>query len=257
MQADDLPNLSRVRSIVRLLQKDDAVAALLKSCNEVGEAFLFGGIVRDAVLGFGGVFGDIDIFVSGPLDADFASGLSRYSRRTNFGGLRLVVGKFDIDIWELPQSYAFRIEKGRAISIPSLLDTVCFSSDAVAVSLLDSKIITTSKFRETVRNKSLTFVSPPRRLEILQAVRIARLMVKIDLLPDMEVAQFFVSAVRQFGVEGLVRAEEKWRGRRVLDAYLLDAVHLSCEELISKGEQRSLFSDSLFPHENELHAKTA
>ncbi|WP_235565318.1 hypothetical protein [Lysobacter sp. Root494] len=238
-----MPNLDRARAIVRLLHKDDAVAALLRSCNEVGEAFLFGGMVRDAILGASGAFGDIDIFVSGPLDADFARSLSRYSRRTNFGGMRLVVGKFDVDIWELPQSQAFRIEKGRPISIPSLLDTVCFSTDAVAISLLDSRVIATSKFRGTVRDKVLKFVSVPRGTELLQAVRIARLLVKLDLIPHFDIAKYFLAAIAEFGAAGLVKAEEKWKGRRVLDDFLVEGVRLLCESSVTTGVPATLSLD--------------
>jgi hypothetical protein len=225
---EDFSGQDKVRSLVRLLQKDDAVAALIDSCNEVGEAFLFGGLVRDALLGSSGVFGDVDIFVSGPLNREFVENIARSSRRTNFGGIRLVVGKFDVDIWELPKSHAFRIEQGRSISIPSLLNTVCFSTDAVAASLLNSKVIASARFKSTLRSRVVSFVKRPNAAEILQVVRIARLIVRNGVIPDEEVARYFVDGEKLFGREALVSAEVKWKGRRVLDLPIMDRVSEIC-----------------------------
>lgn len=226
----ELRAVEKIRSLVRLLQKDDAVSLLIKSCNQIGEAFLFGGLVRDSMFGSSGAFGDLDIFVSGPLDVDFATMISQASRRTNFGGIRLVVGKFDVDIWELPKSYAFRMESGRSISIPSLLDTVCFSTDAVAVSLMDSRIISSSKFRRTLRTRRFEFVKMPLAVEMLQVVRIARLIVKNRVLPNTDVARYFLEGVKEYGRETLVKADaDKWKSRKILDQLLVDQACHVCE----------------------------
>ncbi len=232
--------LDRVRALVRLLQKDDAVGALIRSCNEAGEAFLFGGLVRDAMFGSSAAFGDVDIFVSGPLDLQFAERLSRVARRTNFGGIRLVVGRFDVDIWELPKSYAFRVERGRTISIRSLLSTVCYSTDAVAVSLVNARVIASTQFKRTVSDRVFSFISKPLGLEILQAVRMARIVVKNDVMPDREVAGYFLRALSEFGCEKILSAEAKWKGRRVLDDFLLSRVSEVCNGIIHGDLRRSL-----------------
>lgn len=218
----------RSRNLVRALRKDDAVGALLESCNSIGEAFLFGGAVRDTMFGSRS-FGDLDIFVSGPINEELISRLAKSSRRTNFGGFRLVVGKFDVDIWELPKSYAFRIDRGRAISVDSLLSTVCFSTDAVAISLQTAKIRADKRFRRSLETNTLSFVQKPLASEVLQAVRIARMVVKLGIRPDREVSRYFLDAVRQFGADVLLGAEAKWKGRRVLDSELLIAVIRWCE----------------------------
>lgn len=243
----DLAGAERLRSLVRLLYKDDAVSTLLRSCNEVGEAFLFGGAPRDALFGVEGVFGDIDIFVSGPLDTELAHELSRFSRRTNFGGMRLVVGKFDVDIWELPQSHAFRIEKGRSVSIPNLLDSVCFSTDGIAVSLLDGRVLATHIFQRTLRDRALRFVSPPLEFNILYAVRVARLIYRLRTWPDQEVARFFLDAADRSGVEGIVEAEGRWRGRRVLDSAICKRIVEVCSESVAGGAAPEGSAELLLP----------
>lgn len=246
----DISSLERLRTVVRLLKKDDAINALLQSCNSVGEAFLFGGMVRDALLGSSGVFGDVDIFVSGPLNAEFAESVARTHRRTNFGGMRLVVGKYDVDIWELAKSRAFSYERGPEKSIRGLLSTVCFSTDAVAVSLVTGHVLADSRFNKVAKTRIFEFVSRPRDLEVLQVVRIARITVKNGVKPGPDVARYFVDGVDRFGIEGLVSAEGKWKGRRLLDARLVHVLYQWCSLSISgreHPERPSFEGEALFP----------
>lgn len=229
----DVQSLERLRFVVRLLKKDDSISALLKASNEVGEAYLFGGLVRDALLGSSGVFGDVDIFVSGPLDEETAERVSRVHRRTNFGGMRLVVGRYDVDIWELAKSAAFRFERGPEKSVRGLLSTVCFSTDAVAVSLLTGRVLADSSFNRTVKTKVFEFVSRPPTLEILQVVRVGRICVKNGVRPDREISRYFVDGVDAFGVGGLIAAEQKWKGRRLLDERIVRILDQWCRASMS------------------------
>ncbi len=229
----DAQSLERLRSVVRLLKKDDAISALLKVSNEIGEAYLFGGLVRDALLGSSGVFGDVDIFVSGPLDEQTAERVSRVHRRTNFGGLRLVVGRYDVDIWELAKSEAFRLERGREMNVRGLLSSVCFSTDAVAVSLRTGRVLSDRSFNRTFKTRVFKFVSRPMKLEILQVVRVGRICVKNSVRPDREICRYFVDGVGAFGVSGLIAAEQKWKGRRLLDGRIVRILDQWCREFIS------------------------
>jgi hypothetical protein len=248
----DLKSIERLRSVVRLLKKDDAVSELLNSCNRVGEAYLFGGLVRDALFGSTGVFGDVDIFVSGPLDAEFVESISRVHRRTNFGGMRLVVGRYDVDIWELSKSHAFRFERGSQKNVGGLLATVCFSTDAVAVSLVSGKILVDRSFNRTMKSRIFEFVSKPDVLEILQVVRVARIFVKNGVRPNLDVSKYFVDGVKEFGVDGLIGAEQKWKGRRLLDRRTVQVVEDYCRSSLSSGLvlDEPWFGDgTLFPSE--------
>jgi hypothetical protein len=248
----DVKSLDRLRSVVRLLKKDDSINALLESCNKIGEAYLFGGLVRDALIGSAGVFGDVDIFVSGPLDSEFAEHISRIHRRTNFGGMRLVVGRFDVDIWELAKSQAFRFERGADKSIKGLLSTVCFSTDAVAVSLVRGNVLADASFNRTLQTRVFEFVSKPTSLEILQVVRIARIFIKNSVRPNIEVCRYFADGVDAFGIDGLVEAEQKWKGRRLLDERLVSLVDQWCRFSMLSGrvsERPEFGVASLFPTE--------
>lgn len=252
----DVQSLERLRSVVRLLKKDDAISALLKVSNEIGEAYLFGGLVRDALLGSSGVFGDVDIFVSGPLDEQTAERVSRVHRRTNFGGMRLVIGRYDVDIWELAKSAAFRFERGLEKNVRGLLSTVCFSTDAVAVSLLTGRVLADSSFNRTVKTRVFEFVSRPLTLEILQVVRVGRICVKNGVRPDREISRYFVDGVDTFGVSELIAAEQKWKGRRLLDERIVRILDQWCRESLSsdfESEGPHFGGEPLFVSQKRCH----
>lgn len=228
--------VSRLKSVIRLIRKDDSVNLLLQSSRDIGEAFLFGGMVRDALFGYKRVFGDLDIFVSGYLDAEAASKISRVSRRTNFGGMRLVVGKFDVDIWELSKSHALLGLRDSERTIDRLLSSVCFSTDAVAISLDSGKIVSSDPFNETLGTGIFNFVVKPRDVDILQVTRGFRIAAKTSLKPGLDICDYLCAGVDQFGVAGLVAAEGKWRGRRVLDERFVRLFDQRCRLALQRSD---------------------
>ena len=83
---------------------------LLQEIGRLGQtAFLFGGTLRDLMLrGLSHDPHDVDIVVA-KLTPDLLSYLRPYVRRkTRFGGLEVSIGHWDLDIWELSDTWAFR-----------------------------------------------------------------------------------------------------------------------------------------------------
>jgi len=209
--------VERVQRYARALLKDDSVGRLVRSVGDCGELFLFGGAPRDVAFAGARAVGDIDIFVEGQLDVDAVASVSRETRRTNFGGYRLIVGRHDIDIWELASSYAFRFEKKSDVGVQQLLKTVCFSTDGVAISLATRKVTVSEEFVESFSKRVIDFVRVPSDPNILVAVRAARLITKLDLRPSRRLSTFLEAEIDRYGSAAFISAEERWRGRRVLD----------------------------------------
>jgi hypothetical protein len=83
---------------------------LLQEIGRLGQkAYLFGGTLRDLMLhGLSHDPHDVDIVVA-KLTPDLLSYLRPYVRRkTRFGGLEVSIGHWDLDIWELSDTWAFR-----------------------------------------------------------------------------------------------------------------------------------------------------
>lgn len=235
MSAASVQLTERLQRFVRGLKKRDELDGFLKVLNEAGEAFLFGGAPRDVAFGAIDQVNDLDIFVSGPIDLDAINKFSSIVRRTNFGGLRLFVGKFEVDAWELDKSYAFRTNADRFVGARSLLNSVCFSTDGIAVSLKTGRVMPTPAFNESLANHVLDFVVPPLKVEAVIGARIARLALKLDLDLTSSVANYFFECLETYHTHGLIEAEVRWGNRRMLNEIVLEQVKVHIQRKLKAG----------------------
>ena len=97
-----------------------------------GNVYLFGGVLRDlALLGRKGFNSDIDLVVEGDW-SHFVSYLqSLKAHKNKFGGYRLMVDGWPIDIWNAKETWA--IKQGFVLykGIASLTDTTVLNWDAI------------------------------------------------------------------------------------------------------------------------------
>jgi hypothetical protein len=111
-----------------------------------GDVYLFGGVLRDlALLGGRGFNSDIDVVVEG----DWAS-CTRYldhlgARRNKFGGYRLEVATWKVDIWNARETWAISHGLVQYNGIAALTKTTVLNWDAV--------------FNETGGHEHLSFVT--------------------------------------------------------------------------------------------------
>lgn len=223
---------NRLRRFVRALKKEDRLARFLASQNSQGEAFLFGGAPRDVVFAGAAEVNDLDMFVSGPIGD---SPELNDARQTRFGGMRAQVGRHEVDIWRLQDSAAFRKSLVPIIGVEELLKTVCFSTDAIAISTADrGSVVTLPIFLESFERKRLDFICPPDGLEPVYCARIARLVLKLNLAPTPWVATYFCKGVDLFGVESILRSEERWGERMILNPISIEEVRARINDEISK-----------------------
>ena len=214
----------RLRAYARGLRKDPRLSGVINELNSGGEAFLFGGAPRDVMFLGARVVNDLDIFVSGSIREERLRQLSGGVHRTNFGGYRFEVEGFEIDVWELGRSYAFRMDSDSYVSVKNLLRAVCFSTDALAVSLANGRILSTKAFDFSFVQGMIDFVVPPAEFDPLVATRIARLSLKLGLDLTPVVANYFERTIQQHGVEGVLDAEVRWHDKRFLNEIAIEEV---------------------------------
>ncbi|MET4729604.1 hypothetical protein ABIE09_003418 [Lysobacter enzymogenes] len=234
----------RLRRFVRKLKKIDDISSLIEIWNASGEAYLFGGAPRDVAFGLARRIHDLDIFVSGPLQTDLLMHHVDAIRRTKFGGYRFSVGRFDVDVWELDKSYAFRFGNSSHISVNRLLESVCFSSDGIAVSLKSGRSLYTKNFVDTLEYRRLDFIVPPESVEPVVGARIARLALKLDLALTPAVASYFVKCVEDFGVIELINAEARWGEHRMLNELSMEQVKSEIREAIDQAFDKLRFGNN-------------
>jgi hypothetical protein len=104
-----------------------------------GGAVLFGGLLRDLMVGgLGREPHDLDVVIS-EMSPDLESYLQPYvRRRTRFGGIEAVVGSWTLDIWALSQTWAFERRIVTPAAFGRLPQTTFLNVQAVAVELLET-----------------------------------------------------------------------------------------------------------------------
>src|SRR5262245_19331364 len=85
-----------------------AVGAFCERLNDVGDAAIFGGMLRDLLLEGNTKFrSDVDIVVDTGRIGALEQLLAPYApRKTAFGGFRLFVHKWMVDVWPLEWTWA-------------------------------------------------------------------------------------------------------------------------------------------------------
>lgn len=233
MKATEANLSERLRRYVRALAKDDDLAEFFRKVGGSGEVYVFGGAPRDVVFSGKHSVNDLDLFVSGRLAEGELASLGSDLRRTNFGGYRFRLGRYDIDIWELEKSHAF-VASASYVSVMNLLKTVCFSTDAIAVSVGSGKIVKSPRFDASFGKNLLDFVVPPNRYDPVVGCRIARLTIKLGLELSPSVASYFIRCVEDFGVPKLIDMESRWREKRILNEIAIEEVRSRIEFAVEK-----------------------
>lgn len=122
------------------------VRSLVQALNEqIGAAVLFGGMVRDIARGGSHAFkSDFDIVV----DCDDDTVLNRFLTarmtrllRNRFGGYRFNVGLWDVDVWALPNTWAYRNGHVVPSSLDNLIYTTFFDWDGIAYNTANHELM--------------------------------------------------------------------------------------------------------------------
>lgn len=142
-------------------QKRADVIDFIKRLSDVGEVLVFGGLLRDiALFGAKDFNSDIDLVVDcsvGSLAVFFSREIEEF-HRNKFGGYRLEVGGWTVDVWPIRETWAFKNNYVSYTGRDSLLLTTITNWDAVAYSFKEKKIISSSSYLECLRLGELDIV---------------------------------------------------------------------------------------------------
>lgn len=133
---------------------------VLASIRPLGEVVVFGGLLRNAALfGLSQFRSDIDLVVSSPDEPALRDALDILRpARTAFGGYRFRVDSFQVDVWPLDGTWAFREGLVKEVSIPNLVKTTFFNWDAIAFSLDSGRLFHRESYIEDIAARMLDVV---------------------------------------------------------------------------------------------------
>ena len=159
-EIDDLITRRRIQSF---LATPDAphreVRGVLRAlARDVGPAIIFGGMLRDLVRGGRRNFrSDIDVVVDSSHPGRLRSFLADLgpTQQNRFGGYRCQVGKWDMDVWLLSETWAIANGHVKANSWRDLVGTTFFDWDAIAYNTVTAELHTLPRYYERIASRSI------------------------------------------------------------------------------------------------------
>lgn len=189
-----------------------------------GDLYLFGGVLRDlALCGQEDFNSDIDIVV----DDDDWTPLVKYLRsrgvvQNRFGGFRLSVDGWPIDIWTARETWAIREGLVEYRGIESLTRTTILNWDAILMNWRTKQIICNSDYFQQIRNRVMDIVLVENPNPLGAAVRAFRhLCLKDAKKLTIRAAKYLADAAQEYPDEVIIKSEVDSYQNPVIDPTVL------------------------------------
>jgi hypothetical protein len=171
---------------LKKVQENSDIATLFKRLSDAGPAAVFGGAVRDWVLGK--TPRDIDIVLDCPINSlSFISNMEH--KKNKFGGYHLVVGGVEFDVWNLDASWAFKADASFTKNLKTLTKTCFFNMDAVLF-YLDTGHLQDDGFTAAIESKKLDIVYEPNPFPFLCVSKALCALRKYEMTPTDNLRRF-------------------------------------------------------------------
>lgn len=155
----DLASLKkRLRRFVRKRVRHRAqLVDFIDELCKIGEVALFGGVIRDLSLDtINSLASDVDIVVKSFPEFTLYDAIESFSPKKNaFGGYRLSLDKWYVDVWEFSDTWAFRQGLVEGKDFNDLIQTTFFNWDAIAYDVNRNFIICKEDYLHPLENRIL------------------------------------------------------------------------------------------------------
>lgn len=184
-----------------------------------GDVYLFGGLLRDlALFGKKGFNSDIDIVVEGNWQnlIPFLEHLG--AKRNKFGGYRLIVDAYPVDIWNARETWAIRQGQVPYSGIASLTDTTVLNWDAILMNWRTKNFIFREHYFEEIAGRFLDVVLMENPNPKGMAVRVFRHLCHKDARKiSVRAIKYLAECTERFSFLELHRAEKASYGIPIID----------------------------------------
>jgi hypothetical protein len=174
-----------------------------------GELAVVGGLVRDLWLGGVRKFrSDVDFVIHPRSLAKFDAMMAEEGATLNrFGGYRLSLERWKIDIWPLQRTWAAMAGHRRVESFEDLLGVTFFNWDAAVYSLTEGKLLTPRRYFHNLGARTLSINLEPNPNPLGNAVRALRYAHRWRAQFTRDLAAHVLHAIDENGVDTLMKAE--------------------------------------------------
>lgn len=207
------------------------VAAFLDGASAHARIFLFGGILRDLCLvGNEGFNSDIDIVVEVENRSKWDQYLyNQRFTRNKFGGFRVELSRWKVDVWELKDTWAFVHGYSRP-SITNLCDTTFFDWDGIAYDVRDGTFYCVNDYLSRVHNRILDINLEPNPNAFGNVVKALRYCERYEARLSARLARYVAAVTKGLEPKTICAYESHTSGWCVLSPELVNRVLNDLEE---------------------------
>lgn len=181
--------------------------------------YLFGGILRDlALLGQRGFASDIDIVIDGDWHSCLHNLVAMGAQRNKFGGFRLYVSGWPIDIWSARETWAIRQGLVEYTSIESLTKTTILNWDAILMNWQTRKFICQETYLNTLKERQMDIVLRQNPNPLGAAVRVFRHLCSKDAKSITQgTAEYLADSAEKYSLPNLINYEIRSHGNTQIE----------------------------------------
>lgn len=210
----------------------DEIGGLIREIEPLGSVLIFGGMLRDlSLLGIAGFASDVDLVVR----TNDAEGLDRIlatyrSEKNRFGGYRIQLEKWQVDLWTFESTWAFKeelvIPKGRR----DLCKTTFFDWDAIAFDVSDAKFFSVDGYIERINSQiiDINFESNPNPLG--NVVKAFRFREKYDAQWSNRLSRYIFAFMQNLSSVKINEYEKRSHDSKYLEEASLRSLIVALEE---------------------------
>jgi hypothetical protein len=218
------------------------VIGILRALKDAGfSAFLFGGVLRQLMVGPRATPPrDVDVVVDCARTEEIYPLFSTYPTRVNrFGGLSILT-RIPLDIWAIPDTWAFVQNLWKAK--PENLPYTTFLNVEAIVASIDStgrhgRKIYSSGFFEGLESQTLQLNSPHNPYPALCVVRTIIMAQRLNFWVGASLAEYMVRVIRHLSAEDLEQAQRSHYGSLFLSAREVQAVVASVKDQLESDHE--------------------
>ncbi len=176
-----------------------------------GEVYLFGGILRDiALFGKRGFDSDVDVVVDGSWETCVNYLESLGAIRNKFGGYRLTVGQWPVDIWGAKKTWAIEQKLVKYEGMSSLTKTTVLNWDAILMNWKTKNFICSNNYLQELSDRRLNIVLQQNPNPLGMFVRVLRhLCLKETKSISTSAIKYLIQSTKKYCINEVLESEYK------------------------------------------------
>lgn len=207
------------------------VFELIELIHKAGRVAIFGGMLRDLCIG-GNLFfdSDVDLVFEPHEKTNLELLLKNYKYELNsFGGYRIYLKKWQVDIWNIENTWAFKKNIVENEGFKSLVKTTFFNWDAIVYEIDSGSIHTAEGYLKNLQERYLdiNMIDNPNILSTL--VRALRMMIKLNARLSPRLRDFLCENFVKYSAEDIGVYEQQKYWKSTLTIEIISDIYLKIE----------------------------